>query len=204
MCSPPRFAPCGGSPNTPGGPIVNSGGGGSGPPPTKLVSVKVKVDVPSGKGGIRPGYVSPNTQSLVIQLASVDGGGVTGVNATTIETFTGAHDCAQSGGETICNGTTDGSPGEDVFSVTTYAGRDATGSVLSVGTVKAKIGGNGTVQISNSLSLSLDGVIASLKLSLDPTAESAATKLIPPSHSTPTMRAARRSSVPVRTRFRWS
>jgi hypothetical protein len=159
---------CGGSPNTPGGPIVNSGGGGSGPPPTKLVSVKVKVDVPLRKGGIQPGYVSPNTQSLVIQLVSVDGEGVTGVNATTIETFAGAHNCSRSGDESLCNGTADGSPGEDVFSVTTYAGRSATGSVLSVGTVKAKIGGNGTVQISNSLSLSLDGVIASLKLSLDP------------------------------------
>jgi len=158
---------CGGSPNTPGGPIVNSGGG-SGPPPTKLVSVKVKVDVPLRKGGIQPGYVSPNTQSLVIQLVSVDGEGVTGVNATTIETFAGAHDCSQSGDESLCNGTADGSPGDDVLSVTTYAGRNATGSVLSVGTVKAKIGGNGTVQISNSLSLSLDGVIASLKLSLDP------------------------------------
>jgi len=159
---------CGGSPNTPGGPIVNSGGGGSGPPPTKLVTVKVKVDIPSGKAGIQPGYVSPNTQSLVIQLASVDGGGVTGVSATTIETFNGAHDCGKSGSEMVCNGTADGSPGEDVFSVTTYAGRNATGSVLSVGTVKAKIGGNSTVQISNSLSLSLDGVIASLKLLLDP------------------------------------
>jgi hypothetical protein len=158
---------CGGSPNTPGGPIVNSPGG-DGPPPTKLVKVKVKVTIPSGTRGIQPGYVSSKTESVVIQLASVDGGGVTGVNATTIETFSGANACGDSGGSTVCNGTADGSPGEDVFGVTTYGGRNATGSVLSVGTVKAQIGrGGGSVSI-DSGTTTLDGVIASLKLSLDP------------------------------------
>jgi hypothetical protein len=158
---------CGGSPNTPGGPIVNTPGG-SDPPPTNLVKVHVKVTIPSARGGIQPGYISSKTQSLVIQLASVDGGGVTGVNATTIETFRGAHACSNSGGSTVCSGTTDGSPGNDVFSVTTYSGRDATGGVLSVGAVKAQIGhGGGSVSI-DSRTAGLDGVIASLELSLDP------------------------------------
>jgi hypothetical protein len=157
---------CGGGPGTPNGPVVNSPGG---PPqsPTPLVKVHVKVTIPA-LHGVRPDYVSPNTASLVIALASVNGQGVSGVNATTIETVRGAHDCAQGPGGTVCTGTAWGSPGDDIFSVTTYAATRATGPVLSVGTVRARINsGGGTVSISN-LSLMLNGVIASLKLALAP------------------------------------
>ncbi|MGA8476138.1 MAG: hypothetical protein WB681_13890 [Candidatus Cybelea sp.] len=156
-------AACGGI-GTPNGPTVNSPGGPT-QPPTNLVNVDVTVTIP----GVRPGYVSPNTQSLVIQLASVDGGGVTGVNATTIETQPGAKDCKQQASQTVCSATALGSPGDDVFSVTTYAGTNATGPVLSAGTVQARIdSGGGGVQISNRLSLTLNGVVASLRLSLSP------------------------------------
>ena len=158
---------CGGSPNTPAGPVVNTPGGPD-PGPTKLVKVQVKVTIPSGTSGIRAQYVSPKTQSVVVELASVNGGGVTGVNATTIETFRGAHGCKSSANETICSGTTDGSPGADIFTVSTYSGRNATGSVLSVGTVSAQIGHGGGSLAIDSNGNSLNGVIASLKLSLDP------------------------------------
>jgi len=160
---------CGGGFGTPNGPTVNYPGGPTTPPP-KLVDVKVQVTIPVAGGGrrVRPNYVSPNTESVVIQLASVNGQGVSGVNATTIETRAHAHGCAAQGSETVCTATALGSPGADVFAVTTYAGANATGPVLSVGTVAAKIGsGDGSVQI-NSLSLTLDGVIASLRLSLSP------------------------------------
>jgi hypothetical protein len=156
-------AACGGI-GTPNGPTVNSPGGPT-QPPTQLVNVDVTVTIP----GVRPGYVSPNTQSLVIQLASVDGGGVTGVNATTIETQPHAKDCKRQASQTVCSATALGSPGDDVFSVTTYAGTNATGPVLSAGTVQARIdSGGGGVQISNRLSLTLNGVVASLRLSLSP------------------------------------
>ncbi len=162
-------AACGGGFGTPNGPVVNSPGGPTTPPP-RLVNVRVHVTIP-GAGRTqraRPDYVSPNTQSVVIQLASVDGQGVSGVNATTIETRAHARGCAAQGSETVCTATALGSPGEDVFSVTTYAGSNATGAVLSVGTVQAKIApGDGSAQISN-LTLTLDGVIASLHLSLSP------------------------------------
>ncbi len=164
-------AACGGGFGTPNGPVVNSPGGPS-PPPLPLVKVHVHVTIAGQGRGIRvrPGYVSPNTESLVIQLASVDGQGVGGVNATTIETRAHARGCAPQGSGRVCTGTTLGSPGEDVFSVTTYAGSNGTGPVLSVGTVQAKISsGNGGVDI-NSLTLTLDGVIASLRLSLAPDA----------------------------------
>ena len=128
------------------------------------------VTIPSNKEnrGIRPGYVSPNTESLVIQLSSVDGQGVSGVNATTIETSPHSRGCRRGPGSTVCSGTTYGSPGSDIFSVTTYAQTNGVGAVLSVGTVQSKIdSGGGNVPINN-LSLALYGVIASLHLTLSP------------------------------------
>lgn len=77
-------------------------------------------------------YVSVNTQSLAIQLVSVNGGGVSGVNATIINTTAHARGCKVEAGGTVCTATTSGSPGQDVFAVTTYASTNATGSALSV------------------------------------------------------------------------
>jgi hypothetical protein len=162
---------CGSGGGLSSGPVVNSPGSGAPtPPPTHFVNVKVTVTIPAaGKARIRPGYVSVNTQSLVIQLASVNGGGVTGVNPTIINTVAHARGCKSEAGETVCTASATGSPGEDVFGVTTYSGTDANGAVLSVGSVQQKIGsGGGGVQISNTLSLSLEGVIASLQLAVSP------------------------------------
>jgi hypothetical protein len=161
---------CGGG-GLPAGSVVNSPGGGPTSPPTKLVNVKVTVTVPPSEKGrqIRPNYVSVNTESLVIELASVNGEAVVGVNPTTINTLAYAHDCKQESGGIVCSAIASGSPGADVFDVTTYDGINATGAVLSVGTVQAKIdGGADGVQISNRLSLTLEGIVAGLRLSLSP------------------------------------
>ena len=87
---------CGGSPNTPDGSFVGSGGNPGGPP-TRLVDIKVTVTVPSRAHGVNPNYVSPNTESLAIQLASVNGKGVTGVNPTIVNTVPKARDCKAGG-----------------------------------------------------------------------------------------------------------
>jgi hypothetical protein len=161
-------AGCGGSFNTPNGPVVGTPGGGGGKP-TQLVPVQVTVTLAVSGGSAKPAYLSPNTQSLAIQLASVDGNGVTGVNPTTINTVPRAHDCRKKGEQLACTATASGSPGHDVFAATAYASTNATGAVLSVGSVDATIGsGGGRFGVSNDLSLALDGVIASLKLSLTP------------------------------------
>ena len=159
---------CGGSPNTPDGSFVGSGGNPGGPP-TRLVDVKVTVTVPPRTHGAKSNYVSPNTESLAIQLASVNGKGVTGVNPTIVNTVSKARDCKAGAHGIICTAMAKGSPGSDIFAVAAYAGTGASGSVLSDGTVKATIGsGGGSVGISNDLSLTLDGVIAALKLDLSP------------------------------------
>lgn len=164
------LAACGGAGTFPAGSVVNSpGGGGTPQPPPNLVDVKVTVTIPPAKRhAMQHNYVSPNTQSIVIQLYSVDGQTVGGVNPKTIDTVAHAHGCKSDGGQTVCTGTALGSPGDDVFSVTTYAGTNATGSILSVGSVEAKIHGSaGGVQV-NQLSLTLYGVIQALRLSLSP------------------------------------
>lgn len=160
---------CGGGGDLPNGPVVNDPGGG-GKPPTELVPVKVTVTIPprAHQHGVRPNYISVNTESLVIALSAVDGQGVTGVNPTTINTVVHAHDCSKKADQVVCTATASGSPGDDVFAVTTYDGTNGNGAVLSVGTVSAKIGSRGGIQISNKLSLTLNGVIASLKLSVSP------------------------------------
>ncbi len=162
-------AACGGSPNTPSGSYVGSPGGHA-PPPTQLVGVKLTVSVsPGGSAGMRPSYVSPNTQSVSVQLASVDGNGVTGVNASIVNTAPKSPNCKVEAGAVVCTATISGSPGSDVFTVATYEGLDATGSVLSAGTAAAHIaGGGGGLQISNRMSIDIDGQIAKLKLSVSP------------------------------------
>jgi hypothetical protein len=163
------MAACGGGGSLPNGSVVNSPGGpGQSPPP--LVDVKVSVTVPPGgkRRGIGPDYVSVNTQSLVIQLASVDGNGVSGVNPTTINTVARARGCKAVAGQTVCSAIAKGSPGLDVFAVTTYQSTNGNGAVLSVGTVQAKIAHGGGIAISNRLPLTLDGVIAGLQTLLSP------------------------------------
>jgi hypothetical protein len=164
---------CGGG-GSPVGSVVNYPGGGPSSPPTQLVNVKVTVTIPASKSSkyrirVHPQYVSVNTQSLVIQLASVNGSGVTGVNPTTINTDARAKGCSDVGGTRTCSGTATGSPGSDVFSVTTFSAANGTGSLLSAGTVQARISGNdGGVRITNTLPLTLRGIVASMQLSVSP------------------------------------
>lgn len=165
-----NLAACGGGTNTPFGSVVGSTGGHA-PAPTQLVDVHLTVSIPAAGGshGMRPSYISSKTESLSVQLASVDGAGVTGVSASVVNTTAGSHGCKLQSGETVCTATIEGAPGADVFSVATYEGLNATGSILSVGTASAQIGsGGGGLPINNQMSLSIDGVVAQVALSVSP------------------------------------
>ncbi|HEY1680859.1 MAG TPA: hypothetical protein VGF98_04385 [Candidatus Tumulicola sp.] len=158
-------AGCSGTPGTPNGSVVGSGGGPV-TPPTALVNVSVAVTV-AGNNGASPGYVSSKTESLSIGLASVNGGPVSGAGTSTITTSIKSPGCKLRGKQLVCTGNVSGSPGTDVFSVTTYDGPNATGDVLSVGTMQASIGsGGGKLSISEQNSGQIDGIVAKLKLAL--------------------------------------
>lgn len=158
---------CGGSFNTPNGPNVGDGGN-PGQPPPRLVDVSVTVTIPAPSQGIGPQYVSYNTESVAIQLVSVNGNSVSGVNPTIVNTLPNSRDCKAQAQETVCTGVAKGSPGNDVFVLTAYEGKNATGAVLAVGTARANIGSGGGKLSINGQTLTLNGIIAKLKLSLSP------------------------------------
>jgi len=161
---------CGGTPNTPNGPTV--GTGGPIPPPVQLVNAQVTVAIPlpSKRGhGTAPNYLSQNTRSLTVSLASVNGAGVSGISATTINTYSSAPGCKVSGASIVCTALAQGASGDDVFNVTTYAGPNATGALLSAGTIAKRIAsGGGALLINTKLALSVGGVVAKLALSVAP------------------------------------
>ncbi len=164
------LAACGGSPNTPNGSVVGSGG--QQPPPSQLVTAGVNVHLPSNaamREGSGPQFLSPHMQSLSISLASVNGAAAGGAQASIVDTYPRAKNCSQRGGALSCTGSVSAAAGSCLFNVTTYAGPNATGTVLSVGTLRAHIGAaGGTVTVSPSSSIAVQGVIAALSLALSP------------------------------------
>jgi hypothetical protein len=162
------LAACGGTPNTPDGSVVNSPGGPATPPPS-IVKASLTVSVPRAASRARGArYVSTKTQSVSVALASVDGSGVSGGTATTLDVSPKAPGCKAGAKAIVCRGVVDASPGSDAFNVTAFAGPDGTGPVLSAGQVSAAVTGtSGSVAVSN-VSLALQGVVASLHLTVTP------------------------------------
>ena len=157
------LAACGGTPNTPDGSVVNSPGGPSSPPPT-LVKASLVVTVPRASSNARGAhYVSPKTKSVVVALASSSS-----VSATTIDVRPSGPGCKENAKAIVCHGAVEATPGNDTFNVTTFAGPDGTGPVLSAGQVTATIAASsGSVAVSH-LSLALDGIIAAIRLTITP------------------------------------
>lgn len=159
---------CSGGTNTPSGSVVNSPGSPA-PPPPSFLKVGVAVTVPlDGATARRPHYISASTRSLSIGLASVNGAPVSGGGTSIVNTYANAAGCQKHAGKLTCTGSVEASKGTDVFNVTTYAAPDATGAVLSSGTVTQAIGDNNGVHISNTVSLAIAGVIAKLSLGVTP------------------------------------
>jgi hypothetical protein len=162
------LAACGGNPNTPDGSTVNSPGSSATPPP-QLIKASLTVTVPHRTLQKRgPRYVSSKTQSVVVALASVDGTGISSGTATTLDVSLHDPGCKGTADAIVCRGSVDAASGADVFNVTTFAGPNATGPVLSAGSIASAVSGSsGTVAVSP-VSIAIDGVPASLKISATP------------------------------------
>jgi hypothetical protein len=118
---------------------------------------------------MRADYLSLNTQSVSIGLASVNGTGVTGVGATIVNTNRKSPGCKLGSKTLVCSANLSASPGDDVFNVIAYQGTNATGDILAAGVVNKHIGsGGGGFGLSNTLSIDVGGVIAKLALSAKP------------------------------------
>ena len=133
------------------------GAGSSAPAPAHTpspatVTVMFRIVVPtaaSNKLRRVPAYVSPATESASITAAPFGGSAGTPVvvNCTS-----------------VCTGQIAAPVGSDTFTVGLYAGPNATGNLLSTGTLAQTIVAN----VANDVNLTFNGVVASIQLSLSP------------------------------------
>lgn len=137
------------------------GGGGNAPLPnagatarTSSAVFTISIPAKSSSAGRKPGYVSPNTQSLTIAV----NGGSPSVTQNITPTSGG---CTTSAGATTCNVSVTAPVGSDTFTVVLYSGTNASGNKLAAGSVTAAISATPT-----SVPITLDGVAASVTITL--------------------------------------
>jgi hypothetical protein len=165
------IAACSGSPGTPQGSVIGTGGQGN--PPPQYVTINARIVIDDWNKAEEPGrfhgnYLSPATKSIVISLASAGGVPVPGIDASTINTYPDAPSCHLGGNTLACGGGVQAVQGKDVFNVTSFSGPNGTGSLLASGTATANVGGSsGVVSITNA-TFGVQGVISSLKLATAP------------------------------------
>ena len=123
--------------------------------PERTSSALFSISIPAKSAAARkPGYISPDTQSLTIAV----NGGAPSVTQNVTPTSGG---CTTSSGATTCNVSVTAPAGNDSFSVVLYSGTNASGSKLASGTVTANIG-----SVQTSVPITLDGVVASVSITL--------------------------------------
>ncbi len=149
-------------------------GGGSNVPLNKSVTFTVlipKAADGTGTKGLRRSkstvYVSPNTQSISIQLGAVNGLSVAKPPAPTVGNVPAS--CVGSpSGCTVTIANVPAAAGSDTFVVTTFSGQNATGAVVSEGVVPVTVSSSGGTATVGGTTLSLGGFVSSLALSVHP------------------------------------
>jgi hypothetical protein len=112
-------------------------------------------------------YVSPNTASIGIQIAMVDGQAL--LQAPPVSVGNVPRPCIGStGGCTVTVGNVPAAVGADAFSVTTYAGAGATGAIVSQGLVPVQVGTGANSATVGGTTLSIGGFVAQLGLTITP------------------------------------
>lgn len=137
------------------------GGGGSAPLPnagpgqrTSSAVFTISIPAKTANAKRKPGYISPNTQSLTIAV----NGGAPSVTQNVTPTSGG---CTTSAGATTCNVSVTAPVGSDTFTVALYSGTNASGTKLATGSVNATVSATPT-----SVPITLDGVVASVAITL--------------------------------------
>ena len=152
---------CGGGSSTPAAP----------PTPTPMANVTFNVVVPasnSASARMRPAYISPGSQSVTIQLVAPPP--ATPAPVVVINLQAGASDCTSTSSGSICSAVLSVPVAQQEFVVSVYQGPGGTGALLSKGAITINVQSGGTAAtISNSVSLTLNGIVASLQLAIAPT-----------------------------------
>lgn len=113
---------------------------------SSMASFTITVPAKSAQAHVRkPQYISANTESVIITLATVNGVAFTGAQAETAANLTTSNP-ACSGSPLTCSITVPAAVGTDVFNVATYSAQQTSsapatpaGSVLSEGTVSVNV-----------------------------------------------------------------
>lgn len=144
-----------------------SGGGGStslpaapphGTTPAAHQNVAFTITVPAKTTSARsPKYVSASTQS--VSIVETDGT-APALPAVVQNTTPGSPNCTTASGATSCTITVNANVGADSFTVKTYDAANATGNLLSSGTVQGTV----VSGAANSFPLTLGGTVASFTL----------------------------------------
>lgn len=125
-------------------------------------SFTIKVPPKSSSMALRPAYVSPNTQSLSISVTSVNGSAPSPTIPTAVVGLTpSSSNCSSSSGTLTCTTSLLVPSGTVVFSLSTFASTNGTGSPLSSSTVTAAV----TAGSMTAVPVTLNGVPASIAFS---------------------------------------
>lgn len=149
------------------------GGGGSAityPTPTvaPIETVTFAIVVPSGTSARHRNYISSSAESATIVLVTVPP--ATPAPTLTINLVSGSPDCSTSAGGMTCSGTMNVPAGQQQFIVSTYDQPNGGGNQLSTGaiTIEVSASSGNAENLSNSVSLTLNSIVATVALSVTP------------------------------------
>ncbi len=165
-------AACSGGGSDPGPHPSSSQGSGSGAAVNQSVTFTVEVPKSTGSASHRRHtkstvYISPNTQSVTIQIGAVNGLSLKQPPAPTVanvppKCIGSATGCA------VAIANVPAAVGTDTFVVSTFAGQNGTGALVSQGVVALTVsssGGSGTI---GGPTLSLGGFVSQISLTVTP------------------------------------
>ena len=167
--------------------LAGCGGGGGSAPGSSTIPTgnlrtsamfSISVQLPSASSSaVAPKYISPNTQSMVITLLSVNGAAPNPPQAPVTANITpSSPGCSTSGSTLTCNVAVASIVGSDTYQLTAFSAVNAGGNQLSSGTTTATI----TAGILNNVPVTLNGIIASLAVNLGTTSPSTGTASVIP------------------------
>jgi hypothetical protein len=148
-------------------PSISSGGSGSTSKSTSVApatfSVSFQQYTPVQTSSVRRAqFVSPATQSVVLNLVSVNGATPASAVSTTVNIGSTTSGCSTVGAKVTCSATFNAPVGNDVLSAASFSGPNGTGTQLGTATVPTTVQSNAT----NVVALSIGGIIANLQMFL--------------------------------------
>jgi hypothetical protein len=132
------------------------------PAPQARASITIRIPHAQSGGTRRPSYISANTNSLRISLATVNGSPpVPSVPDVIVPLTPSSPGCSSGSGYTTCTASVPAVIGLDAYLLKLYASTDGSGSPLG----SASISGTVTLGVATNLAVVFDGIPASLAVS---------------------------------------